>query len=86
MVHVPDDDGFIYWYDAHRAIQIFLKYLTGAWLFTMAGVAGLDVNAALAVIREVETVPKKRLRLLQEVRYFAAGVMKYSDEQSKKQT
>jgi hypothetical protein len=78
-----DDDAFEYWAEGHEAVMCFSRYLSDQWIYSFGGVAALDVSQALAVIGCLHKHPANRLRLLEEVKAVAAGVLKYIHEKQK---
>jgi hypothetical protein len=78
-----DDDGFEYWAEGHDAVLCFSRYLYDQWIYSFGGVAALDVSQALAVISCLHRKPAKQLRLLEEVKAFAAGVLMSIHEKNK---
>lgn len=77
------NEPFEYWEDAHEAIQCFRQYLSDQWTYSFGGPAALNVNAALAIIEKMHKKPAKQLRVLEEVKAFANGVLKHFYEQQK---
>jgi hypothetical protein len=78
------NEPFEYWEDAHEAIQCFRHYLCDQWIYSFSGPAALDVSKALSIIERMHRKPAKQLRLLEEVKAFANGVLKHIYEQQKK--
>lgn len=78
------DEPFEYWEDAHEAVQTFRLYLSDQWTYSFSGPAALDVSKALSVIERMHKKPGKQLRLLEEVKAFANGVLTHIYEQQKK--
>ena len=72
---VIEDGPFIYWQEADEAITTFIRYLSDQWTYSFSGVAALDVSQALAVIDKLHSKPARQLRLLEQVKAFAAGVL-----------
>jgi hypothetical protein len=81
-----DNEPFEYWEEAHEAIQIFRQYLSDQWTYSFGGPAALDVSKALSVIERLHKKPAKQLRLLEEVKAFANGVLTHFFEQQKKKS
>ncbi|MDI1278074.1 DUF1799 domain-containing protein [Methylobacter sp.] len=78
------EDPFEYWEDAHEAIQCFRQYLSDQWIYNFNGPAALDVSQALGIIEKLHRKPARQLRLLEEVKAFANGVLTHFYEQQKK--
>ncbi len=74
-VEVIDDGPFEYWPEADEAINTFTRYLSDQWIYSFGGIAALDVSHALAVISRLHRKPARQLRLLEEVKAFATGVL-----------
>jgi len=83
-VIITDDGPFEYWEEAHEAIMCFIQYLSDQWIYSFGGIAALDGSQALAVIERLHRKPARQLRLLEEVKAFATGVLKHFHEQQKK--
>jgi len=79
-----DDGPFEYCPEAAEAIVTFTCYLADQWIYSFGGIAALDVSQALAVIEKLHSKPARQLRLLEEVKAFASGVLKHFYEQQKK--
>lgn len=79
-----DDEPFEYWEEADEAICCFIQYLSDQWIYSFGGIAALDISQALAVIERLHRKPARQLRLLEEVKAFATGVLKHFHEQQKK--
>jgi len=72
-----DDEPFEYWPEAEEAIICFIRYLSDQWIYSFGGIAALDNQQALAVIERLHQKPARQLRLLEEVKHFASGVLSY---------
>ncbi|MGZ8172873.1 MULTISPECIES: DUF1799 domain-containing protein [Methylobacter] len=83
-VEVIEEGPFEYWPEADEAIATFTRYLSDQWIYSFGGIAALDVSQALAVIDKLHKKPVRQLRLLEEVKAFASGVLKHFYEQQKK--
>jgi hypothetical protein len=83
-VNTEANEPFEYWEDAYEAIQIFRRYLSDQWTYSFGGPAALNVNAALAIIEKIHRKPARQLRLLEEVKAFANGVLTHFYESQKK--
>ncbi len=79
-----DDEPFEYWEEGDEAIFCFIRYLSDQWIYSFGGIAALDGSQALAVIERLHRKPARQLRLLEEVKAFAVGVLKHFHEQQKK--
>ncbi|MGZ5056468.1 MAG: DUF1799 domain-containing protein [Methylobacter sp.] len=80
-VEVIDEGPFEYWPEADEAITTFTRYLSDQWIHSFSGIAALDVSQALAVIEKLHRKPARQLRLLEEVKAFATGVLLYIHKQ-----
>jgi hypothetical protein len=78
-----ENEPFEYWADAHEAVMCFRQYLSDQWIYSFGGPAALDVSKALNVIERMHKKPAKQLRLLEEVKAFANGVLTHIYERQK---
>lgn len=81
--HDDEDDDFVVFYDAWRAIKLFFKVKT-QWLYSMDGVSGLNYASVIEVIKLHESNEKKRIDLLDEIGAIERGFLKALHEQREK--
>jgi hypothetical protein len=74
---------FKYFYDAHEAVLLFTTFLQNQWVFTFGGIAALNLELALKIIDKYPWRNSKKLKLLEEVKAFADGVLMFQNEQTK---
>lgn len=78
-----EDDDFVVFYDAWRAVKLFFKVQT-QWLYSMDGISGLNYSAVIDVIELHEKNEKKRIELFDEVSAFERGFLKAVQEKRNK--
>ena len=78
-----EDDDFVVFYDAWRAVELFFKVQT-QWLCSMDGIIGLNYASVIEVIKLHEKNKKKRIDLLDEVSAFERGYLKAVREKREK--
>lgn len=83
MVEVLEIEPFYYWPEGHDAVVIMTEYCADQWREGFNGISSLDLAAVMPVIQLFRKKRTAQLILLEEVKAFAAGVLKYINEQRK---
>ena len=78
-----EDDDFVIFYEAWRAVELFFKVQT-QWLCSMDGIIGLNYPSVIDVIELHEKKRKKRIDLFDEVSAFERGYLKAVCEKREK--